>query len=136
MESLSRGRDIITKMSNNYRILQYYDYAYESIQVLRSLCRDTRNLWLNEPDATARFLEKQIIDFKSHPIDENTIKLLKRGNRYKLFKIVISLNTKKKDRLKIIYQILEAMPKIEIYKIIAYDINNGIINALLQMPAF
>ena len=93
MEGLGKQSDLIKKMSNLYWILPFYDYAYESVKVLRSLCHDTRNLWINNQNAIIRMLEKQIIYIEnSHLFDEKTIATLKRECKYKLFKLDIEIS--------------------------------------------
>ena len=86
---LGEQRDLITKMSNFNTILNFYDYAYGSVQVLRQLCRKTRDLWINQQDVIARIFQKQTVLIQKEPIDIYTIKMLKKNNRYKLFKLDI-----------------------------------------------
>ena len=47
---------------------------------------------------SAECLNKQIIDLGWQSIDQNTIKVLKKGNRYKLFKFEIKISDRDLDR--------------------------------------
>ena len=88
MEGLGKQSDLITRMSNIYWIIPFYDYAYDSVRVLRSLCQDTRYLWVNEQDVIIKMFQKQTIHIKKNQqIDKKTIATLKKANKYKLFKL-------------------------------------------------
>ena len=136
MEMLGEQRDLITKMSNFNTILNFYDYAYGSVQVLRQLCRKTRDLWINQQDVIARIFQKQIILIQKEPIDIYTIKMLKKNNRYKLFKLDISIDTQEQDRLKVFYQMLDELPEIEISSVQVDNCNNEFIDAVASKPMF
>ena len=136
MEALGVQSDIITKMSNNSWILPFYDYAYESIKMLRSLCQDTRNLYIDQQEAFIKILKKQTIDLRCQKVDKNTIKVLKRGDRYKLFKFIIELDNDYPYKCEVIYNILEDMPEIEIHKIYVKNGTNGMIDILTEKPMF
>ena len=100
--------DLITKMSNICWILPYYEYAYESVKIIRWLCQKTRNLWIEDQDAIIRMLQKQIIYIDLYqPIDGKTIECLKRGDRYKFFMFDIRIDHSQKDRLEIVYRMLD-----------------------------
>ena len=80
--------------------------------------------------------QKQKLLIENDLIDSNTIKMLKRGNRYKLFKLKITLPTYDLDRLQIFYQMLEEMPELEICNIKILDYNNDIVNTLFEKSNF
>ena len=136
METLGVQSDLITKMSNICWILPYYDYAYESVKIIRGLCQRTRDLWLNQQDAIIRMLNKQIIHIGMKPIDDKTIEALKRGDKYKLFKLDIQINYEDKDRLQIFYRMLEELPEFEIYNIGVLYGDNKFIYKLGENPIF
>ena len=136
METLGEQKDLITKMSNFNLILNFYDYAYNSVKVLRQLCKQTRNQWLNEQDVIARMFQKQIILIKNEPIDMYTIKMLKRGNRYKLFKLDIFIDTEEQDRLEVFYQMLDELPHLQICHVKVNYCSNEFIDALIEKSMF
>ena len=80
--------------------------------------------------------EKQTIHIEHNPIDEDTIMMLKRGNRYMLFKLDISIDSQDQDRLDIFYQMLEEMPEFEIFQINVQQCSNEFINALAKKSNF
>ena len=141
MEALGVQSDLITKLSNIYWILQYYSYAYESVYILRCLCIRTRKLWFDHQDAIVRILKKQTIEVKSgyrefYKIDDVTIKIFKRGDRYKLFKFYFMVN---EPHLKLdsFYKMLDEMPDIEIERIkIDSSISYNILDTLSKKPMF
>ena len=117
--------------------MPYYDYAYDSVRIIRGLCQQTRNLWINEQDVILRMFEKQTISIEEdQPIDENTIRILKRGDRYKLFKLDIVVDSDNKDRFGIFCQMLDEMPEFEISMIYVRGDINKLINTLSQKPNF
>ena len=137
METLGVQRDLITKMSNIYWIMSFYGYAYESVTIMRNLCQKTRNLWLHEQDVIIRMFEKQVIYLKyDQPIDEKTIEALKRGDRYKLFKLDIENYNNDEDRLQVFYKMLDEMPDLEISMIHVWQSDKELINTLAQKPIF
>ena len=136
MEKLGGQSDLITKMSNFYWILNFYDYAYDSVKILRSLCQETRYLWMDQQNAISNMFKKQTIHIKDEPIDRHTITMLKRGNRYKMYKLDITLFNTHQDRLSLFYRILEEMPEFEISKIKILGNNNNLIETLVQKSYF
>ena len=80
--------------------------------------------------------KKQILHIDDEPIDDNTIKMLKKGDRYKLFKINIELDTTDQKRLKIFYEILDEMPDIEIIRIVIRNSNNEFLKTLAEKTRF
>ena len=60
---------------------------------------------------------KQQIDLHNQRIDELTIKVLKRGDRYKLFKFSILIYGTDKERIKMFYRMLDEMPDLELKSI-------------------
>ena len=118
METLGVQSDLITRMSNIYWILPYYDYAYESVKVLRGLCHKTRTIWINNQNIIIKMLHKQTIDF-GHCLNEK-IEALKKGDKYKLFKLNISIDLS--GDAKTFFKILDEIPELEIAMIDAsYD---------------
>ena len=136
METLGLQSDLITKMSYIYWIMPFYDYAYESVKILRSLCHKTNDLWKNEQDAIIRMFEKQIIHIDNRPIDEKTIEVLRRGDRYKLFKLEIGIDAKEQNGIEVLYEMLDEMQELEIYMIHVKHCNNEIVDTLAQKPIF
>ena len=92
METLGVKSDLMTRMSNVYWILPYYDYAYRSVKVLRCLNQDTRYIWTNYQDNIIDVLNKQTIHIDRYEaIDKNTALALKKFDRYMLFKLDIDV---------------------------------------------
>ena len=58
--------------------------------------------------------------------------MLKRGNRYKLFKLDIELDATDDHRLIIFYEILEKMPDMEICQIVVRNSSNDFLNTLAE----
>ena len=117
--------------------MQFYDYAYESVKVIRSLCRESRSLWTNEPDVIARMFKKQTIELSDQQTySSGTINILKKGNRYKLFKFIFPITNCNliNDQIKI--PILDEMPNIDIEKIHTNRFDNQTIQTLLQKTKF
>ena len=137
METFGVQSDLITKTTYIYLIMPYYDYAYESIKVIRSLCHKTRTIWISEQDAIIRMFQKQIIQILyNSPINDKTIEVLKRGDKYKLFKLKIDIDTKDQHQLRMFYRMLDEMPEFEIYMIHTRNCNNELIDTLAKKPTF
>ena len=136
MEILGEQRYLITKMSYFSQILNFYDYAYESVKLLRELCHETRDLWLNEQDAIARMFQKQTMLINNEPISIQTISMLKRNSKYKLFKFDFEIDTLKDKRLQVFYQMLDELPELEICHIKVLNSSNTFITALAEKPMF
>ena len=82
-------------------------------------------------------LEKQIIHIDSfQKVDERTIEALKRGERYKLFKLDFEVDYFDKNRLEILYRILDEIPELEIFKICSSCRLNQFINELAEKSNF
>ena len=82
-------------------------------------------------------LQKQTISISNDQlIDEKTIATLKRGDRYKLFKLDIRVDVKDEIRLEIFYRMLDEMPEFEISWIKLKNGNNDLINTLTTKPMF
>ena len=80
---------------------------------------------------------KQTINIKfDQPIDDKTIEVLKRGNRYKLFKLDIVVDSDNKDRFEIFCQMLDKMPGFEISMIYVRGDINRLISTLSKKPNF
>ena len=62
-------------------------------------------------------LKKQTIDLCEQWIDEKTIKTLKRGDRYRLYKFSFRLRNKKECQVKMVYRMIDEMPDLDINKI-------------------
>ena len=130
-------RDLLLKLTNIYLIMPFYNYAYDSVKLIRSLCKDSRNLWLDNQDAISRMFTKQTIFIEHQRIDEKTIEVLKRGNRYKLFKFSIIIDSKDKERIKMFYKMLDEMPVLEIKRIkFVSRWSKDIIDTLLQKSIY
>ena len=72
---------------------------------------------------------KQTIDLFKHRIDENSIKALWRGNRYKQYKFSMSIDNEMPYQVKMINQMLDEMPELEIDQIkIVNEINSTLHN--------
>ena len=136
METLGVRRHLITKMSYIYCIMPFYGYAYESVKVLKSLCHKTRNLWISQQDAIIRMFKKQTIDLEFQPIDDKTIEVLKKSEKYKLFKLSVFIDIPDQERLRMIYRLLDEMPEFEISKIKTFRGSNDLINTLAKKPMF
>ena len=82
-------------------------------------------------------LQKQTISISNDQlIDEKTIATLKRGDRYKLFKLSIFIDFENKSRTEMIYRMLDEMPEFEICKISVTNGENELINALATKSMF
>ena len=79
---------------------------------------------------------KQTINLRWCVIDENTIKLLKRGNRYKLYKFIIQLNYLNQQQVKTVYQMLDQMAELDISEISVENTNEDVTHMLAQKAMF
>ena len=113
-------------------ILPYYDYSYNSVKMLKELNSISRQLWVENKLAVSKMWIKQTLEIHNK-IDEHTIKALKRGDKYMLFKFII--NTEFRNPCKMIIWLLDAFPLIEIEKIKLYP-NNKLIDAIANHPIF
>ena len=91
MEAYSTHKDLFTKLPHIYLIMPFYNYAYDSVKLIRSLCHESREVWLENKDTITRMFTKQTISIFQQEIDEYMIKVLKKFDRYKLYKFDISL---------------------------------------------
>ena len=80
--------------------------------------------------------KKQTIDLQWQKVSESTIDVLKRGDRYKLFKFLIELDTKNLAQLRIIYQMFDRLPGLEISKLIFKNVTNDALRKLEQKNVF
>ena len=140
METLGTLSDVITKMSNMYLVMSFYDYAYESVKVIRCLWQKTRNLWINQQDVLARIFIKQTIYLKisweeASIFDERTIKVLKKGSKYKLFKFSFRIFYDQ-SRIKLFYRMLDELPGLLIDQIYLFTSENEIIHTLMKKSNF
>ena len=118
--------------------MPYYDYAYDCVKVLRSLWKRSRELWNDNQDAVSRMLIKQTATIFHELIDENTINMLKKGEKYKLFKFIFKHVNLKKTTFcyKHFDRILDEMPQLEIEKLIILNDKLGLINKLVTLYKF
>ena len=93
-------------------------------------------MWINNHKAISTMFQKQTIHIKSDPIDRDTIMMLKKSNRYKLFKFEINLCSTKIARLKIFTEMIEEMPDLEISEITLWESNNEVVNLLAEKTMF
>ena len=126
----------MTRISYIYWILPFYDYAYESTKIIRWLWKETRDLWKANQEIILKMFKKQTIHIGERNIDENTIKVLKRGERYKWFKLDIWIKNTIQSRVKLIYKMLKEIPDFEVCQISIKQGNNGVIRTLKQLPMF
>ena len=136
MEILGGRRDLITRMSYFYWILNYYDYAYESVRILRSLCKNTRQQWIDEQKAIVNMFQKQTMHINDEPIDHNTLKMLKRGDRYRLYILDIGLDSTDRKRPYVFYKMIEQMPDLKISKISVKNSTNRFLKTLMEKCKF
>ena len=83
-----------------------------------------------------KMFKKQTIHISERNIDENTIKVLKRGERYKWFKLDICIDNSDQTRVDMIYWMLDILPEFEIKRIGVIKGDNELINGLKQLPIF
>ena len=81
-------------------------------------------------------LKKQTIDLRYQKVDINTIRILKRGERYKSFKFIVELDNDYPYGVALIYKMLDDMPGIEILKIYVKNGTNTNIKELSKKPMF
>ena len=124
MEILGTRSDLMTRMSYIYCILSFYDYTYESVKIIRQLCTQSRKLWIEEQNAIINMFTKQTIVLKRDRMDEKTLEVLKKGDRYKLFKFIINFGYKTIDKFELITRIIDEFENIEITKISEVLIEN------------
>ena len=98
--------------------------------------RFKKSMDINEQDTIIKMFQKQTIDLGNHSIDEKTINVLKRGDRYKLFKLDVIINMNDQDRVEVFYKMLDEMPDFEIQKILLKQCDKFFIKTLLQKPMF
>ena len=72
----------------------------------------------------------------NEPIDIQTINMLKRNSKYKLFKFDFEIDTLKDKRLQVFYQMLDELPELEISRISASYPCGEFLNILLQKQVF
>ena len=111
-------------------VMPYYDYAYSSVWVLRNLCKESRELWMGNQDAVARMLHKQSLTIYYKFVDESTIDILKKGQKYKLYKFIFM----EFYEYNFIIQALDELPGLDIAEIILYG-NNSVTKELIQRLA-
>ena len=80
--------------------------------------------------------KKQTIHIVDQPIDTYTIKMLKKGERYKLFKLDIEIDAEDPDRLEVFYQMLDELPHLEICRISVKYCNNELLDTLVGRSMF
>ena len=80
--------------------------------------------------------EKQIIHLEDQHLNTKTIEVLKRGDKYKLFKLNIQIDIDEHDRLGVFYTMLDEMPEFEVHLISARNYNDDFIDTLAQKPIF
>ena len=84
--------DILTNLPLISVVMKYYDYAYDSVRLIRTLCTHSRKIWLENQDVLTRLFVKQTLQISFKTVDHLVIKTLTRGNRYKLFKFILSFD--------------------------------------------
>ena len=137
METYSVEKDLFTKLTNIYLIMPFYNYAYDCVKLIRSLCHDSRDLYINNQDAIIRMLKKQTLYIGRQKIDELTIKALKRGDRYKFFKFKITINGLKNSEIEMLYNMLDEMPELEFGSLFVWYKNDKVlIDTLLQKSIY
>ena len=136
MESVSRQINLVTKLPYIDSILPFYGYAYESIRFLQQLCSESRNLWIRKQEAILRNLSKQTIHIGAQPINDNTINVLKKNDRYKMFKLDIQIDASDQGRLQTFCKMLKEMPDLEISRVSLKEGNNDLIATLTQKLNF
>ena len=73
---------------------------------------------------------------KYQAIDEKTIEIFRRANRYKLFKLDAVIDIEDQPRLQMFYHMLDQMPDFEIERIEAEARDNQLIRTLASKPIF
>ena len=137
METFSTQINLLTKLTHIYLIMPFYNYAYDSVKLIRSLCQNSRNLWFNDQDAIIRMFTKQLISFGNQRIDAKTIDVLKRGDRYKLFKYSIRIDGNNQERIQMFFNMLDQIPQFEIERIcLTSRCNKDFIDMLLQKSVY
>ena len=119
METLSVKFDLLERITYIYCIMPYYDYAYGAAKVIKGLSRKTRKTWINNQETIIKMFKKQTITIncKHQKIDQNTLKTLKKDDRFKLFNFDIYLDYENKKQVKMVYTLLDEIPDLEISKI-------------------
>ena len=133
MESLGKQSDLMTRMSYIYCILPYYDYAYDSVKIIRSLCTKTRYLWTNQQDAIIRMFTKQTMELDRAEIDDKVIRMLKKVDRYKLFKFGMKINSNDEGSDWNLRKILNEMPDSQFSSIYVFRSTNKFLNTVSQI---
>ena len=137
MEAYNIHKDLLTKLTNIYLVMPFYNYAYDSVKLIRSLCHDSRDLYINNFDAITRMFEKQTIKIDRNKIDENTIKILKKFDRYKLFKLKITINAFNNSEVEMLFNMLDQMPELELVSLrVWYKNDKEFIDTLLQKSIY
>ena len=129
---------ILTNLPLISKTMPYYDYAYECVKVLNSLWVKSNRLWNDNQDAISRMLIKQTATIVYEIIDDKTIAVLKKGNKYKLFKFIFK--HKPSARVTFDYhwfgKLLEEFPKLEIVRLTLPKNYEGIIDKLVMRTQF
>ena len=117
--------------------MPFYNYAYDSVKFIRSLCHDSRDLYINNFDAITRMFEKQTIKIDRNKIDENTIKILKKFDRYKLFRLKITINAFNNSEVEMLFNMLDQMPELELVSLrVWYKNDKEFIDTLLEKSIY
>ena len=132
----SNNIDLLQKMVYIYLIIPYYDYAYESVKMIKELSRESRHICNENYAAITKALVKQRIDLCTQTIDQNSINVLKRNNKYMLFKFYFYIKDESDPYIKLILLMLDEMPDLEVEKCIMLSGSNSMIQTLADKPMF
>ena len=86
---------------------------------------------MNNEEVFARIFKKQTLKISVHRIDHLTLKSLKRGNRYKLFRFRLEYGGHCIHETQNIIRFLKSMPDIDIQSLQLKNANNQLIDEIL-----
>ena len=131
----ARRINILSSLALISVTIPYYDYAYDWIKLLRNLSTKSRYIWLKYIDLLVNMPYKQIIDLMDSQIDQTTINIFKKADRYKSFKFKFRVG-KDDTNIEMVLKMLEELQSIEIEKLLIETADRDIISALIDKAGF
>ena len=138
MEANAKSIGVLNNLPLISLVMPYYDYAYDCVVVLKSLCKKSQELCNNNEDAISRMMIKQTAIIYHENIDELTCNMLNKNNKYKLFKFRFEHMNQYNTRhsYKLLFQMLDEMPQIEIEQLEVQNEDFDVLNNLAVSVQF
>ena len=116
-------------------IMPYYDYAYDSVRVIRGLHSHSRQLWIENKSIIAGMLQKQTITVHNSKMNEKTIQEFLRGDKFMFFKFIFIMASQV-EKAELVCSMLEQMNTLEIDSIKVFGRKKEIIDTLANWSYF